>query len=120
MRNLSGLFKGAFFLVVGGMIVLAVFAMLTRPAPSGPLTAEQIEQTVSAEVSVRLTETAVVAPATSLPDIEATVAARLANTPSPTDDPNLIPVSQLEGSGGVVSVLGGLINGIFGLLRGVW
>lgn len=120
MRNFSGLFRLAFIVVVGGMIVLAVFALLTRPAPPGPLTEAQIEQTVVAEVSARLTQTAAVAPPTALPDIEATVAARLAETPAPTADPNLIPVDQLEESGGIISAIGGLINAIFGLLRGIW
>lgn len=120
MRNFSGLFRLAFILVVGGMIVLAVFALLTRPAPSGPLTEAQIEQTVVAEVNTRLTQTAVVAPPTALPDIEATVAARLAQTPLPTSDPNLIPTDQLEASGGVVALIGGLLNAVFGLLRGIW
>lgn len=120
MRNFSGLFKTAFVLVVGGMIVLAVFALLTRPAPTGPLTEAQIEQTVVAEVNARLTQTAVVAPPTAMPDIDATVAARLLETPMPTVDPNLIPADQLEESGGIVALIGGLINAIFSLLRGIW
>lgn len=118
--KISSVFKIAFFLVVGGMVVLAVFAMLTRPVPPGPLTQAQIEQTVVAEVNARLTQTAAVAPPTTLPDIEATVAARLAASPAPTDDPNLIPVSQLEESGGAVGFVGGVVNGLFGLLRGLW
>lgn len=120
MRNFSKLFKAAFFLIVGGMIVLAVFAMLTRPTPPGPLTDAQIEQTIVAEVNTRLTQTAVIATPTALPDIDATVAARLAASPMPTDDPNLIPVSQLEEGGAVVGFAGGLINAVFSLLRGIW
>jgi len=120
MINLSAIFKAIFFVIVGGMIVLAVFALVTLPVPSGPLTEAQIEQTVVVEVNVRLTETAVVATPTALPDIDATVAARLAAEPAPTDDPNLIPVSQLEESGGIVSVVGGIVNTVFSLLRGLW
>ncbi len=118
--KVSSVFKIAFLLIVGVMIVLAVFAMVTRPVPPGPLTQAQVEQTVVAEVDARLTQTAVVAPATALPNIEATVAARLAASPAPTDDPNLIPVAQLEESGGAVGFVGGVANGIFGLLRGLW
>ncbi len=120
MRNLSPVFKIAFFVIVGAMIVLAGFAMLTRPAPAGPLTQAQIEQTVVAEVDARMTQTAAVAPPTALPDVEATVQARLAASPAPTEDPNLIPQEQLETSGGIISFVGGLLNGLFGLLRGVW
>ncbi len=118
MPNVSRLFKIIFFLTVAAMLVLTVFALLNQPP--GPLTDAQIEETVVAEVNLRRTQTATVAPSTALPDIEATVAARLESTPSPTADPNLIPVSDLETSGGVVSFIGGIINGIFGLLRGIW
>jgi hypothetical protein len=120
MRNFSGPFRLAFVLIVGGMIVLAVFALLTQPAPPGPLTEAQIEQTVVAEVNMRLTQTAGVAPPTAMPDIDATVAARLAETPAPTNDPNLIPADQLEESGGIVALIGGVINTAFSLLRSTW
>lgn len=118
MQNLSSIFKIAFILVIAAMIVLVVIALLNRPA--GPLTQEQVEQTVIAAVNIALTETAVVATPTALPDIDATVAARLASTPVPTSDPNLIPESDLQASGGVIALVGGLINGVFSVLRGIW
>ena len=118
MQNVSRIFKIIFFLTIAVMLILTVFALLNRPP--GPLTAEQIESTVVAEVNLRLTQTATVAPLTALPDIEATVAARLESTPLPTTDPSLISVADLEASGGIVSFIGGIINGIFGFLRSVW
>jgi hypothetical protein len=73
-----------------------------------------------AAVNVALTETAVIATPTGLPDIEATVAARLESSPAPTPDPNLIPESDLEASGGLVAFVGGIINAVFSILRWLW
>ena len=114
MKNLSPVFKAAFFLIIGGMIVLAGIALLTRSASLS--VEEQIEATVVAEVALRTTQTAVAV----TPDIEATVRARLETSPVPTDDPNLIPVEQLESSGGIISFIGGVVNGLFSILRAVW
>lgn len=114
MNKLSSLFKMVFLLVIGGMIVLAVFALLTRSG--SPSAEEQVEQTVVAEVALRTTQTAVAV----TPDIEATVSARLESSPVATADPNLIPVEQLETSGGMVSLIGGLLNSLFSILRSLW
>lgn len=118
MNKFSPVFKGAFFLIIGGMIFIAVLAQINRPP--GPLSEADIEQTVAAGVNMALTETAVIATPTALPDVEATVAARLQTSPVPTDDPNLIPVSDLERQGGIISVIGGIINGVFSLLGSLW
>ena len=114
MKNLSPVFKLVFFVVIGGMILLAVIALLTRP-PERSLE-EQIEETVVAEVALRTTQTVVA----TTPDIEATVAVRLETSPVPTSDPNLIPTEQLAANGGIVASLGGILNGLFSILRSLW
>ena len=116
MPNVSRVFKLIFFVTIAVMLLLAVFALLNPP----PDPAEQLELTVVAEVNLRLTQTAVVEPDSGTPDIEGTVTARLESTPLPTTDPNLIPAADLEASGGFVSFVGGIINGVFGLLRSLW
>ncbi|MBZ0293354.1 MAG: hypothetical protein K8L99_12375 [Anaerolineae bacterium] len=108
---MSRFFRFIFWVVLLGMLVLVVVGLLReQPAADGALSPTQVEQTVQAAVVGTQTAIAVEATATTLPDIEATVEARLQVTPTPTPPPP-------EGlAGAAESALGG----VWSIIRSLW
>ena len=114
---MSRFFRFIFWLVLLGMLALVGIGLLTDnpPEADSPLDPTRIEQTVQAQVEAAQTAIALLATATDLPDIEATVEARLQISPTPTPEP---PEGVAAAASGVWSLLRSLWN-IFAF-GGIW
>jgi hypothetical protein len=116
------------YLLVIGMVVLAVWGLINRPEPPVLLNNEQIEATVQAGVIRTLTAQA------PTPDIQGTIDARatdvargtpLPPTASPTPEPSPTPQPSIEqqissGANNVLGFVGGVFNALWGLVMGLW
>ena len=117
MRHVSKGLRGVFWLVLLAMLGIGMLAVWVaqRPEPAS-LNATQVELTVQAAVDLRLTEAAALATTTPLPDIDATVEARLevSPTPAPTLAPTPEPPDSIFGNGE------GVLGGLWSIITGLW
>lgn len=108
---MSRFFRFIFWIVLLGMLVLVVIGLLSeQPATDSTLSPTQVEQTVQAAVVGTQTAIAIEATPTTLPNIEATVEARLQVTPTATPAPQE----------GVASAAESALGGIWSIIRSLW
>ncbi len=119
--KLTGLFKGIFYIVLGGMALAGLVMLIAQPGPAETPTAPtQVELTVQAEVNLRLTQTAAAATPAPAPDVNATAAARLTITPPPSATP--APPSAAETAQAALGPLWTVISSVWNLFAfgGIW
>lgn len=120
MRNLSRSMTVMFWVILAGMLGLALFA-LTRPAPPAPANLETAQaQTIEAGLSARLTQIAAGWTATPPPNIDETIEARVSAelnatstrtpTPTPTTEPSI--VDRVIGENSAIGSIWGFFGGI--------
>jgi hypothetical protein len=116
------------YLLVIGMIVLALWGLINRPEPPVLLNSEQIEATVQSGVIRTLTAQA------PTPNIQGTIDARatevalgtpLPPSATPTAEPSATPEPSIEqqissGANNVLGFVTGVFNALWGLVMGLW
>lgn len=108
---LSRLFRLISIVIIGGMLVLAVFALTFAPPTPQEAAATQQEQTIQAQMIAIQTQLV------GTPDAAATARARLTATAAPT--PSISERAEDAAEDAASGTLG-FLGGIWGFLRGLW
>lgn len=123
MRNLSRGMTTAFWVILAGMVALALFS-LARPAPTPEGLQTQQAREIEAAVNAQLTAVAAGQPT---PDFTATIEARVqaeliatsTPTPRPTPTPEPSAIDRVIGGGSFIGSIWNFFGGLGWLAQGL-